>query len=407
MPKLLQINVTLNYLSTGKIAEGIAKVAQSHGWECYNGYSQRYYRTSDFPSLMVSNKMEEYIHYAKSLLIDGQGLGSRHATMRFLQKVKMISPDVVHLHNIHGSFINYEILFHYLRKENIPVVWTMHDCWPFTGHCTYFDRVECEKWKTFCHNCPQKRAYPPSFIDRSTRNFLKKKNLFGGYDKLTLVPVSSWLEKMVSESFLKESSVHIIHNGIDLDVFKPSTSDIRNRLRIGDKCMLLGVANGFGERKGLKDFIQLSQVLGANFQIVLVGVSDDEKMNIPEDIVSIGKTEDIQELVDLYSSADIFLNPTYEDNFPTTNLEALACGTPVITYSTGGSPEAIDSNTGLVVEQGNINVLADSIRVMNKELRCKNGLYSLTQCRMRAETYFDKNKCFEEYVRLYDKLINV
>ena len=406
MPKLLQINVSLNYLSTGKIAEGIALVAKSYGWECYTVYSGRYSRASDFPALMVSNRIEEYIHYAMSLFYDAQGLGSINATKRLIKKVKSISPDVVHLHNIHGSFINYEILFHYLQEENIPVVWTMHDCWPFTGHCAYFDRVGCEKWKTLCHACPQKGAYPPALIDGSTRNFLRKKALFGGYKNLTMIPVSSWLGGMVSESFFKGKPIQVIHNGIDLNIFKPSTSEVRNRYMIGDRCMLLGVANGFGERKGLNDFVQLSQMLGTDYQIVLVGASDKEKRNVPQNIIVLGRTEDIQGLVDLYSAADIFLNPTYEDNFPTTNLEALACGTPVITYCTGGSPEAIDATTGVVVEQGNIKALGEAIREMRKILENKVGLYSPTECRKRVETYFDKNKCFEEYVKLYDELIN-
>ena len=273
MPRLIQINVSLNYLSTGKIADGIAHIAQSHGWDCYMVHSGRYYRPNDFPSLMVSTKLEEYIHYAKSLLYDAQGLGSIFATKRLIKKLQLLSPDIVHLHNIHGSFINYEILFSYLSDNKIPIVWTMHDCWPFTGHCTYFDSVRCEQWRTQCHTCPQKAAYPRSLIDGSSRNFIKKKAVFGEYKNITLVPVSSWLGGMVSESFLKNKPIKIIHNGIDLSIFKPTFSEVRNEYRIGDKCMLLGVANGFGTGKGLKDFIQLSKVLGSDYKILLVGVS--------------------------------------------------------------------------------------------------------------------------------------
>lgn len=405
MPKLFQINVSLNYLSTGKIAEGIAMVAKNHGWNCYTAYSGRYGRPSNFPALMVSSKLEEYVHYAKSLLYDGQGLGSKHATRRLIRKIRTISPDVVHLHNIHGSFINYEIIFQYLQEQNIPIVWTMHDCWPFTGHCAYFDRVGCEKWKELCRACPQRHSYPKSLVDRCERNFLKKKMLFGSYDNLTLVPVSSWLGDLVSESFLKNKPIQVIHNGIDLKVFRPTISDVRNRYSIGNKCMLLGVANGFGGRKGLRDFIQLADLLGPEYKVVLVGATDEERQNIPNNVIALGKTENILELVKLYTTADIFLNPTYEDNFPTTNLEALACGTPVITYRTGGSPEALDDTTGIVVEQGNVFALAEAVKEIKKRIQGKNGAFSTIECRKRAETYFNKDKCFEKYIKVYEQLI--
>lgn len=402
MKKLVQINVSLNWGSTGKIAEGIALIAKQQGWSCYTVHGQRFQLSSEFPSFQVSSKLEEMVHYAQSVFLDKQGLGSTRATKRLVKQLEIIEPDILHLHVIHGCFINYQILFEYIKKNNIPVLWTLHDCWAFTGHCVYFDRIGCNKWKTGCLKCPQLNEFPKSFIDGSTRNYLLKKSIYSDYKDLTIVPVSQWLGKLVKESFLRNLPIHVIHNGIDLNRFKASNKDVRLKYLIdSNKHIILGVANGFGERKGIGDFAKLSEKLPNNCQIVLVGIMEKDKKWLNSSIRAIERTDSQQDLIDLYTSAAVFINPTYEDNFPTTNLESLACGTPVITYDTGGSPEAIDNQTGIVVKQGDIEDLKNAIVEV---VSFGKDHYSI-MCRKRAENFFNQKDRFEEYVSLYDTII--
>lgn len=389
--------------STGRIAEGIAAMAAKHGWDCYMVHGQRYVNPSAYTSYQVSSSIEERIHFIKSTLFDAQGRGSRLATKQLVKFLKEISPDVVHIHNIHGCYINYQILFDYLTRENIPIIWTLHDCWSFTGHCMYFDRIECDRWKKGCFNCPQKKFFPRSIIDRSARNYAIKKSVFCKADNIVMVPVSEWLCSLLQQSFLGSKRNLVIHNGIDLSIFKPVVeTGVRSNYSLGNKRILLGVANGFSGRKGLDDFILLSKHLSEEQVIVLVGAKETEISQVPKQIIALPRTNSQQELVSFYSSADIFLNLTYEDNFPTTNLEALACGTPVITYQTGGSPEAIDENTGIVVPQGDIRQLEVAI---NKILTRGKDAYS-NACRKRALSCFDKSERFEDYIKLYEELIS-
>ena len=399
MPKLLQINVALNNGSTGKIAEGIASVARKNGWETYIVHGSRYINNTEDNAIQVASGVVDKLHYAKSLFLDGQGLGSTYATKRLVKRLKEIKPDVIHLHVIHGSFINYKVLFEYIEENDIPVVWTLHDCWNFTGHCTYFDKVGCDRWKTECHDCPQKGCYPKSIgLDMSKRNYALKRQIFTSVDKMVLVPVSNWLAGLVKESFLKGYECKVIHNGIDLSRFKPTPSSSKDTSR---KYSILGVASDWEPRKGLDDFLKLREELSMDeYHITLVGLTPKQVEALPEGITGITRTTSIEEMVQLYSDADVFVNPTYEDNYPTTNLEAIACGTPVITYKTGGSPEAIDSSTGVVIPQGDIEGLVETIKDL------KENPLSANDCRMRAEEKFDKDRAFEKYVKLYNSLIN-
>lgn len=400
MPILLQINSAKNCGSTGKIAEQIASVAQNHGWDTYIAHGHRYNRGGSIAGYQVTGKYGEYAHLIKSYLADGQGLGSTVETKKFINWIDAIKPDIIHLHNIHGYYINYKLLFEYLSSKDIPLVWTLHDCWSFTGHCTYFDRIGCEKWLTHCESCPQKKSYPKSFSDRSGRNYELKKRLFTAIKNLTIVPVSDWLNGLVSDSYLGKYPIRTIHNGIDLNVFKPSDSNFRKKNNLKDKFVILGVADGYGDRKGLPEFNRLSEELGDEVKVMLVGLEENEKKQVSDKIIAMGRTKSQQELVDIYSMADVYVNPTYEDNFPTTNLEALACGTPVITYKTGGSPEAVDGNTGYVVEKGDFEGLLKVIKVV---LSQGKEHYTIA-CRERAENCFDKNARFLDYIKLYESL---
>ena len=289
-------------------------------------------------------------------------------------------------------------MFNYLKEIKKPIVWTLHDCWSFTGHCTHFDYVGCERWKNECYSCPQKRQYPVSwFFDRSQESFREKKKLFTSIDNMTLITPSEWLSNLVKQSFLKEYPVRVINNGIDLNVFKPCDSNFRNKHNLENKFIVLGVASGWSKRKGLTFFHQLSEHLSENYQIIVVGVTGKQKQEMPRNIIGITRTNNVQELAEIYSAADVFINPTLEDNFPTTNLEALACGTPVITFNTGGSVESVDEKTGIVVKQGNIEQLVNAIKTI-----LKNGKETYhTKCILKAAKCYDKQAKYLEYIKLY------
>lgn len=403
MPKLLQINITANWGSHGKIAEGIGLVAMEHGWESYIAYG-RWMNPSQSHLYHIGCPADEMIHGISSRLFDNQGLMSHIATKRLIQYIKTIRPDIIHLHNIHGYYLNYPILFRYLKDSGIPVVWTLHDCWTFTGHCAHYMFKGCERWKTHCHDCPLKSNYPKSILfDHSYSNFEKKKRFFTSLPKLTLVPVCNWLEGEVAQSFLKNINRKVIYNGIDINTFtiKHNGEGIRRRYNIPiNNKVVLGVASNW-YRKGLGEFIKLRSMLNESFSIVLVGLNEKEQETLPHDIIGIRRTENIDELTDLYSTANVFFNPTWEDNFPTTNLEALACGTPVVTYDTGGSGEAIDNYTGYIVEKGTIEEAKNKLILL-----CSSEKTILSEvCRKRILKHFNCNQRFEEYYSLYEVVL--
>jgi putative colanic acid biosynthesis glycosyltransferase len=391
--KILQINTTVNSGSTGRIAEDIGKVALKNSYESYISFG-RGNQTSESELIRIGSKKGFYVHVLKSLFLDMHGRGSKNETKSFIRKVKEYKPEVVGLHNIHGYYINYQVLFEYLKEQQLPVIWTFHDCWPFTGHCAYFEAVKCEKWMTHCEKCPLTDRYPKSFVDRSYSNFDNKKEAFLGLKNLTIVTPSYWLKNKVEKSFFKGCKVEVIHNGVDLNRFK-----VLNITSREDK-IILGVASIWDKRKGLDDFITLRSLLTKEYKIVLIGLSKNQIASLPEGVLGIERTESVEELVNWYNKATVFVNPTYIDNFPTTNVESLACGTPVITYDTGGSPESIDGETGIVVEQGNVFELKESI----ENICSKRVDYYSHLCRQRAMKLFNKDDRFQEYINLYEKL---
>jgi glycosyltransferase involved in cell wall biosynthesis len=404
MPTIFQICVEGNTGSTGRIAEEIGILAIEKGWNSYIAYG-RFPRKSKSNLIRIGTDFEVYLHGIETRIFDRHCLGSKTATHNLVKQIEEIKPDIIHLHHLHGYYINIEILFNFLAGASIPVVWTFHDCWSVTGHCAYFDFAGCEKWKTECNNCPEKREYPASFfIDRSRKNYHLKKALFTSVKKMVVVPVSDWLKGIVLESFMKNIPVQTIHNGIDISVFKPQDNNqaTREKLGINGRFMLLGVANPWNRRKGLNDFIQLSTFLKDEDVIVLVGLNNNQLKQLPGNIIGFAKTENRQELIDLYSAADLFVNPTWEDNFPTTNIESLACGTPLVTYRTGGSIEAVSPETGFVTEKGDINGLINVIR----QVKEKSKQSFSTACRKRAIELFNKDERFKEYLKLYETLIS-
>ncbi|MCO6461889.1 MAG: glycosyltransferase [Saprospiraceae bacterium] len=401
--KLLQINSVVNTGSTGRIAEGIGNKAIENGWESYIAYG-RYGNKSNSNVVKIGNKWSNYIHVGMTRLFDAHGLSSSFATKKFVKQIQQIKPDIIHLHNIHGYYINYKILFDFLKSYHAPVVWTLHDSWAYTGHCAYYDFINCQKWQSQCDHCPCSFNYPKSYINRSHINFKLKKKYFTSVKNLILIPVSNWLKIELKKSYLSDNKTFHIYNGIDTSVFKPEDVDDSFRIKYNiplEKKIYLGVANIWEQRKGLDDFIKINEILLSDEQIVLVGLSEKQINALPSNIIGIERTENIGELVMLYSLADVLINPTWEDNFPTINLEALACGTPVITYDTGGSPEAVDNNTGRVVPKGDLK----SLRLAIDELRNSDRSILSRNCRERAIKHFEKDDRFQEYIDLYQSLL--
>lgn len=402
MPKLLQIGSSLNCGAPGKIAEQIGLLAMTRGWDVYMAHGVRHSNPSQLKTIPMVTPHEERVHALYSMLFDRHGLGPDGKTKELVAWIKDNRPDIIHLHNIHGYFLNYETLFSYLISTNIPIVWTFHDFWPITGHCAHFDYNECNKWKTLCYDCKFHKEYPFSLIDQARRNYTLKKEKFTHLENVVLVPVSRWVGSLLSQSFLKEYPIHLIYNGVDTKVFRPITSDVRSRLGLDGKFVLIGVASPWSLMKGWDDYMNLRQKLPDEYTIVMVGLSKKQKEKLPQGIVGIERTQNQEELAAYYSMADVTLNLSYQETFGMTTVEGMACGTPGIVYNKTASPELVTAETGSIVEAGNINHVVNAII----EIKNKGKVSYSAACRQRAEKNFDKDKCFKEYIRLYESLIN-
>uniref|UniRef100_UPI003AB1218B glycosyltransferase n=1 Tax=Winogradskyella sp. TaxID=1883156 RepID=UPI003AB1218B len=404
MRKLLQISIEVNSGSVGRIAEQIGETVIENGWSSYITYA-RNNNPSKSEVIKIGSKLDIYRHGLETRIFDNHGFSSKSSTKKLINTIKEIKPDIIHLHHLHGYFINIEILFQYLKEREIPVVWTFHDCWSFTGHCAHFDFVGCDKWKTECYNCEQKKEYPKSLIfDRSRQNYIDKKRIFNSIDNLTIVPVSNWLYRKIKDSFLKDHACAVIQNGIDLNTFYPKKSrDTINKLyNINSRFIILGVASTWEKKKGLEEFVKLNELINReSYVIVLVGLAKSQLKKMPKSIVGIERTENVGQLADLYSAADVFINPTFEDTFPTTNLESLACGTPVITYETGGSVESVNESTGVIVDKGDVRGLINALEC----IKSKGGDFYENNCRESAIKNFDKKIKFNDYLKLYNNIL--
>jgi glycosyltransferase involved in cell wall biosynthesis len=399
--KVLQINTVCGIGSTGKIAASILKLLKAKHHQGRIAYGTGEVRSVDpADTYRIVSRGQYYAHNLLSRLTDREGLFSAYQTGKLVEYIRQYDPDIIHLHNLHGHYLNYRILFRFLAQAGKPVLWTLHDCWPITGHCTHFAAAGCSQWQTGCRNCTQLRQYPQcyTFGDVSA-NYRRKKDAFTGVPNLTLVTPSYWLAEITRESFLRDYPVHVIPNGIDLTVFKPTESDFRKKYHCEEKRILLGVASDWGPGKGLDVFVELSKRLDSRYRIVLVGTNETIDRQLPENILSIHRTRNQKELAEIYTAADIFVNPTREDTFPTVNLEALACGTPVLTFRTGGSPECIDGTCGRVVDCDDIDALEQEIRNM-----AAAAFFTEEACVSRA-AQFDAEKRFEAYIRLYEDLL--
>lgn len=398
--KTVLIN-SCNFGSTGNIMLEIAETAENGGYTAAVCYPQsrdnsRKQKEKDF---IIGTRFSRNIHLQLAGITGLNGCFSYFSTLKLLKKLDKLKPDIIHLHNLHNCYINLPMLFKYIKKHNIKTVWTLHDCWSFTGHCPHFDMIGCDKWKTGCYSCPQYKEYPKSLFDNSKYMYRLKKKWFTGIKDMTIVTPSEWLAGLVKESYLKDYPVKVINNGIDLNVFKPTESDFREKYALENKYIVLGVAFGWGRRKGLDVFVELARRLDKEkYKVVLVGTDDNIDKLLPDNIISIHRTQNQTELAEIYTAADVFANPTREENYPTVNMESVACGTPVVTFNTGGSPEMFDETCGAAVAKD------DNDAMYNEIIRiCEAKPYSMEACIKKAKG-FDKNEKFGEYIRLYEVL---
>lgn len=351
--KYLFINSVAGFGSTGRIAAEKCRELMAEGHECVLAFGREKANCDDLQTVSIGSSLDYKIHGVRCRLLDDNGYGSKGATKRFLAWVKQYDPDVIWLHNIHGYYIHIGLLFDYLRHCGKKILWTLHDCWAFTGHCAYFDFAGCDKWKTGCHSCPQKGSYPASIgLDGSRSNYAKKKALFTGIPDMHLIVPSYWLEHRVKQSFLQEYPVEVVYNTINRDIFKPTPGDFREKHGLEHKKILLGVASVWDERKGLKDFVTLSRLLDDRYKIVLIGLTAQQIGELPPEILGLPRTNSMEELAQAYTAADIFLNPSAEETFGMTAMEARCCGTEAIVYQDTACEEIVNQFGGIAVPKG-------------------------------------------------------
>ena len=386
MYKVLYINSVCGFGSTGRIVADLTKTDDYESLVCFG-------RKKDFAnvnSFQFANFFDNAFGAIRTILFDNNLNICTNATKRLIKKIKEYKPDIIHLHNIHGYYVNVEMLLSFLKEYGKPVVWTMHDCWAFTGYCSDAYYVNCEKYQKECKNCDHWFAYPFSIFKQNvTKDFHKKKKLFKDFDNLTIVTPSRWLGGICNLSFLRNKKIVTVNNGIDLNDFKPSKE--KNK-----KFTVLAVASFWTKDKGSEDLNKLVKLLDKDIEVVVVGNGSDKI----EGVKSISHTNNKAELVDLYSSAHVLINPTLDDNFPSVNIESIACGTPVITYRTGGSPEIIDGKTGVVVDKGNYRAMAEVINSLYK-----NYYFRSEDCVERSKRY-SKEVMKKEYQKLYESLLS-
>ena len=384
--KVLQINSVCGIGSTGKICTDIARTLIDSGHQCKIAYGRGTVpdKYKDI-AVRIGSDFGIKMSAIHTRFTGKHGFSGKSATSKFVKWAGCYNPDVIHLHNIHGYYINIQILFDYLRQAQKPVVWTLHDCWPFTGHCAYFDMCGCSKWVSQCENCPQINTYPKSLFDASSKNFELKKHLFAGIKNMTIVTPSNWLANLVKQSFLGCYDVKVINNGIDTSVFKPTEGNFRKAYGLQNKKIILGVASTWDKRKGLDDFIKLASLIDDNYVIVLVGLNAKQVGTLPENILGITRTQSATELAHVYTTADVLVNPTYEDNYPTVNIEAQCCGTPVITYNTGGSVESVTDDC--IVNRGDVHQIYEKIKS--------------APIAVRQDVLLDKKDMANRYLQLY------
>lgn len=404
--KVLQINSVMDYGSTGRITRDLYDTLESQGHDCVIAFG-RGDSTPGYKTIKIGSNFDQLLHGAYSRLTDRHGFGSILATKKFIKQIDEYNPDIIQLHNIHGYYINIKILFEYLSQKDIPIVWLLHDQWTVSGHGASFELNSDGTFPDELSNRKLLSEYPKTIgVSQFEKNLRDKESLFTSIENMTIITPSNWLTNMMKKSFFKKYEIKTIHNGVDTGVFyvdNSITNFLRQKWEATNKTIILGIASVWNERKGLNDFVKLSKLLpDEEYQIILVGIDDQTKAKLPDNIITIERTNSVDELRSIYNTCDIFVNPTYFDNFPTVNIEALACGTPVITYNTGGSPESIDKYTGSIVNQGDVESLIFEIK---KWARKTPDVANA--CRNKLLQYFTKKISNDKYEQLYRKISQV
>ena len=398
--RILQINSVCGVGSTGRIAVQISDYLNENNIENYIAYGLR--KTDRPNTFKIGNYFDAHLHSFISRKLCMQGYGSKFTTLRLVRYIKRIKPDIIHLHNIHGHYLNFKVLFGFLNKTKIQVIWTFHDCWAFTGKCAHYISVGCDKWQIQCKNCPQLNTYPDSKRDRSKKNYEDKKKLFTKNDNLHITTVSEWLKGEAEKSYFNGKDIRCIYNGINTQVFKYTKSTWKEENQISDKFVVLGVANDWNSRKGLDDFMKLSKKLGDDFVIVLVGVTPEQKKCLPKNFIGIERTNNQTELAEIYSMADVFLNLSLEETFGLVVGEAMACGTPAIVYNSTACPEILAEGCGYVVEPSNVDEVLICVNEIKKEGKEKYSSNAVN----RINDVFSQQRMVENYYNLYAEIDN-
>lgn len=403
--KLIQFDTCLAFGSTGQITENLGKMAQQNGWDCYIVHGARFVRhNSCMTSLQSVSVIGEYLHCLHSFLFDRHGFGSYFATKRLLRKFDKIKPDLFQFHNVHGYYLNLPLVLKYATEKNIPIVWSLHDCWSMTGHCSHFVGIGCERWKTECHHCPQRKAYPKSlFLDMSRCNYREKKQLIQNVPRLSIISGSEWLANIARQSYFSNREVHFIPDGIDTDIYQPrfNGDEIRKKLGLVGKFVMLATGTVWGESKGLSDYGKLRKMLSDDYAIVLVGMEEESLARVPEGVIGLPRTKNQIELSEYYSMADCVMSLSKMESFGLTPVEGFACGTPAIVYDTTALPELITPETGYVARFLDVEDVKDKVEMMRK----KGKAFYTEKCREIAVNTYGRKRCYQEYLKLYDNML--
>ena len=394
--KILQINSVYGYGSTGRIVESIHKACISKDIDSYvifsrlgaiNSTKKEVEETDNI--IRVYNDKEFKEHVLKAVLLDKHGLYSNKSTYVIIDKIKEINPDIIHLHNIHGFYLNYEILFEFLKKFNKKIIWTLHDCWAFTGYCSHYEYNECNEWKTGCLNCKYSNVYPYRLLSNSKDNYIRKSKVFNSVDDITIITPSFWLKQQIRNSFLKGKVCKVITNGLSSEKFKFTKTNILEKYGIFNKKIILAVSSIWTKQKGFDEYLKLAKLINEDWKIVMVGLSKKQIKKLPKNIIGIERTNSIEDLIELYSAATVFVNFTLEETFSLVNIEAQSCSLPVITYNTGGSPETV-LNKENIVDKYDLNKVIELLN--NRSFNKKR--------------YNIKNTMIQNYIELYYEVIN-
>lgn len=403
MPTLVQFNPVANWGSTGRLTEDIGDVAMAAGWESYIAFG-RQFNPSKSHLLRVGGKVSVITHTLHTRLFDRQGFGSYFATKQLLKKLDDLKPDVFQFHNLHGNFLNLPLVLRYASQKDIPIVWSLHDCWSMTGHCAHFVKIGCDRWKTGCFKCPLKSEYPNSWLfDSSRKNYREKKKLIETVPHITIVSGSEWLANIASQSYFKGRDIHVIPDGIDTNVYQPRQNNdaLRKRFGLESKFVILATGTGWGEDKGLSDYGKLRKILSDDYAIVLVGMSQAWLSKVPEGVIGLPRTKTPEELSEYYSMADCVMSLSRMESFGLTPVEGYACGTPAIVYDTTALPELITPETGFVAKFLDVEDVKEKVvalRKIGKE-------YYKIRCREIALAKYDRNVCYNEYLKLYYSML--